>query len=215
MFRNLEPLRTFWTRRMTEPWEESKFAQGKRRLVISDYKLGTPNIYLTKQWEHEKTRFLSVDKQESGYWFVSRACGEGGISRLIDRGTLDSYAEIEARRIDLGIQPHRVLLDFGYEINECATAAIKYGWTGMRGVDRDGLFIHFRDVIENGVPVKRKIQLPYSEAKYKDPMMGTSEQVLNRGSSSLSATSESWLGISTGSTFTSRTYWPRLSPEKQ
>lgn len=182
-YHNFEPLKLFWTRRMAEPWEENKFLNFNRRVVIADYNLGEPNFFIANKWSEplrkEIKRFMGVDKQESGYYFVVRAVTDKGESRLVDRGTLDSYVEIDAKAKQMGVFPKSVLLDFGYEINECAAAAVKYGWTGMLGVDRNEMFKHAVERIENGMPVKRTIELPYSEEKWKDPHMGESTQVIN------------------------------------
>lgn len=180
-YHNAEPLKLFWTRRMAQFWEENKYLNANRRVVLSDYSLGTPNLYLTKQWEKETMRFMANDKQEDHYPSVIRAVAQSGESRLIYRGNLDSYAEIEAKSKEFGVASKRVLLDFGFEISECAAAVVKYGWTGMRGVDRAEPFKHLIEVPDGRGGTKViKVDLPYSEAKWKDPMMGSSEQVLNK-----------------------------------
>lgn len=185
-YRNLEPLKGFWTRLMTEPWDESRHAYATRKTIISDYNLGSDNPYKTKKWEREAFRFLSVDKQEWGYPFVGRAVAENGDCRLIDRGVseldcLESYAAIDAKAKELGIQPKCVLIDCRFETREVYAMAAKYGWTCMMGVDRE-VFIHMkeRQNPQTGQPEKIKIELPYSELKWSDPFTGTKQQTINR-----------------------------------
>ena len=178
-FANLEPLRKFWTRRMAEPWDEAKHAHTSRRIVLSDYDLGEPNRYKSEKWEGEVMRFLSVDKQEDVYWFVIRAVKQTGDSRLIDRGQLDSYTEIEEKRREFGIEAQCTLIDCGFETREVYAQAAKYGWTCMRGVDREP-FKHAREIFVNGQLKRVIIELPYSEEKFVDAFTGTENQQINR-----------------------------------
>jgi hypothetical protein len=176
--RNLQPLRKFWTRRMSEPWDESRHANVMRKVVLSDYKLDTPNQWRTKQWERERMRFMAVDKQESNYWFVIRAVAENGDSRLIDFGSLDSYSEIDEKAKSFGVQSKCVLIDCGFETREVYAMAVKHGWTCMMGVDRAS-FKHPKEITDNGMVRRIYIELPYSEEKWADPFAGTLQQTIN------------------------------------
>jgi len=187
--RNLEPLRKFWTRRMAEPWDESRHANIARRVVLSDYKLDEPNKWRTTQWDDDKgkevMRFMAVDKQENGYPYVIRAIAANGASRLIDRGAsegewLSSYAEIDEKAKSFGVQEQCVLIDCGFETREVYAQAARYGWTCMRGVDRTP-FKHARETTD-ATGVKRRIfvELPYSEEQLVDPFTGSDLQQINR-----------------------------------
>lgn len=192
--RVLEPLKTFWTRRMAEGWDESRHASATRRIVISDYKLADAdgaNQWRTKQWDDargkEVMRFLSCDKQTWGYPFVIRSVAQNGDSRLIDRGVsekdcLTSYTEIDEKAKSFGVNPVCVLIDSGFEASEVYAQAVNYGWTCMRGVDRKELFKHKREIIDTQTKQRKiiTVELPYSEEKWADPFLGTEEQVLNR-----------------------------------
>jgi phage terminase large subunit GpA-like protein len=191
-YSNLEPLKKFWTRRMTESWDESRHAMSTHKVVLSDYNLAEPNIYKTQQWEKDSTgiggemiRFMGVDKQEWGYPFVIRATTKEGDSRLIERGVgertcLSSYTEIEAKAKEFGVQPQCVLIDSAYETHEVYAQAVNHGWTCMRGVDREP-FRHTKEIVDrNGMVKKVFIELPYSEEQWSDPFSGTSQQQLNR-----------------------------------
>jgi phage terminase large subunit GpA-like protein len=184
---NHEPLRKFWTRRMSEPWDESRYTSTARRIVLSDYKLGEPNIYLTSQWEQEKLRFMAVDKQEWGYPFVIRACAANGDSRLVGSGVgestcLTSYEDVDAKAREFGVQPQCVLIDCGFEAREVYAQAVRYGWTCMRGVDRETAFSHYREVIDPRTKMitRTAIELPYSGEQWADPFSGTALQQINR-----------------------------------
>jgi hypothetical protein len=185
-YSNTEPLKRFWTRRMSEPWDESRHATVSHRVVLASYSLGEPNRYLKEQWPGEIMRFMGVDKQEWGYPFVIRAVQANGDSRLIERGVSESsaagsYTEVEFKAKEFGVAPNCVLIDCGYETREVYAQAVKYGWTCMRGVDREP-FKHLREIIDerSGMVKRVAIELPYSELQLADPFTGTEWQQLNR-----------------------------------
>lgn len=184
LFYNIEPLKIFWTRSMTHWWEEDKFLALESRRRVSDYSLVNPpdpeNWYLKNKWDNEEWgRFMAVDKQESYYRVVIRAVKPSGASRMIFTGQADSYAELDKLSKDFGVLPNRVVIDCNYEQNEVQAAAIKYGWTCFRGVEKDEGFTH---IIEHP-DTKKKMSLirPYSEKKWGDPGRGTQWQQRNRG----------------------------------
>ncbi len=182
----VELLRQFWTRRMTEPWDESRHVEANRRTIAADYNIADTD-YKTQQWEGESIRFMACDKQEWGYPFVIRACRPNGESRLIARGVdegscLRSYDEIEAKAKEYGIAEVCVLIDCAFETREVYAQAAQRGWTCMRGVDREQSFKHAKEVIDPATrTVKRVfIELPYSEEQLADPFTGTEKQQINR-----------------------------------
>lgn len=182
---NNEPLRKFWSRRMAEPWDESRHLQLSSRVVLSDYNLKDKD-YKKGKWEKEAFRFMSCDKQEWGYPFVIRAVAANGESRLIGVGVgestcLTSYDEIAITAGQYQVQPQCVLIDSGYESREVYAHAVKFGWTCMRGVDRAEPFKHYMEILDkNRMIVRASIELPYSEVQLVDPFSGTSMQQMNR-----------------------------------
>lgn len=166
-------LKQFWTRRMAEFWNESKYINATRRQVISDYTLYDSqgvSRYMRKLWDEggrkEVYRFMAVDKQELGYPYVIRAVTEKGETRLIDRGELSSYNEIEHKAEQFGVPQSCVIIDSSYETREVYAAAIARGWLCVKGEDRDS-YLH---IIENPNTRQRiKVLRPYSERKEGDP----------------------------------------------
>jgi len=186
-YSNNEPLKKFWTRRQVEPWDESRHTMTTHKTVLADYNLGDKNPYRGGLWKSESIRFLASDKQEWGYPYVIRAVTPTGDSRLIDRGIddltcLNSYAEIEEKRKEFGVDAKCVLIDTGFEAREVYAQIVKYGWTGMRGVDREVPFKHIKEITDprTGVVKRIAIELPYSLEQWADPFSGTERQQLNR-----------------------------------
>jgi hypothetical protein len=185
-YSNLEPLKKFWTRRMVEPWDESKHYSGTQKAVLSDYRLGDHD-YSQNKWERETIRFMSVDKQEWGYPFTIRAVAANGDSRLVGLGVseqtcLTSYDEIDVKAKEYGVASQCVLIDCGYETREVYAQAVKFGWTCMRGVDKPEPFRHYKEIVDPNTKMLRKvaIELPYSTEQWADPFSGTEHQQLNR-----------------------------------
>jgi hypothetical protein len=73
-----------------------------------------------------------------------------------------------------------VIIDSAFESREVYAQAVKYGWTCMRGVDREP-FKHYKEVRQSSGEMKKMaIELPYSEEQWADPFSGTSQQQINR-----------------------------------
>jgi phage terminase large subunit GpA-like protein len=187
---NHEPLKKFWTRRMTEAWDESRHMAGRQKIVLADYNMRDVDgiyIYRSKQWEKERIRFMSVDKQEWGYPFLIRAVAANGDSRLIAVGVepstcLTSYDEVELKAAEWGVAAKCVLFDCGFETREVYAQAAKRGWTCMRGVDRAEPFRHYKEIVDPSSKLVRRvgIELPYSTINWADPFTGREAQQLNR-----------------------------------
>jgi hypothetical protein len=82
---DIEPMFTFVTETLGEPWDLDRwlitgddYLQDRK----ADYDFGDP-------WPLEQTRFMAADRQARGgehYFWVARAFGPGGASRLVGYG---------------------------------------------------------------------------------------------------------------------------------
>lgn len=139
------------------------------------------------KWDEAEVRLMAVDKQQEFYWvevrdFSSKLMGE---SRRVWFGKLYSYAEIEAKRIELKVTELQcgpaVFIDSGFDAkgpNGVYAACARYGWTAVKGVgtvtgERKPEFRHrLRGDGGNPVIVRRS----YSELIAADPEIGTTRQ---------------------------------------
>lgn len=168
LYGNAEPLRLFWSRRMARSWNEAKYCNAQERVIVSQYKIGSPSFYILNRWDLEKHRFMGVDKQALEYPFVIRAVAENGSSRLLERGYLSSYAEIEATAEEFGVDSKSVLIDAGYETTEVYAAALLRNWTCLMGSGTKQEWLHYMPDPRD--PRRRvKIKRPYSEEQHGDP----------------------------------------------
>jgi hypothetical protein len=177
-YANYEDLKKFWQKRMADFWNESRRVHQTASTVKADYKFMDDKggrIYQNTKWGEEDLRFLSVDKQEQTYFYVARAVQEGGASRLIDRGELSSYDEIEYRAGQFGIAPKCVLIDCSYERRQVYAAASTRGWTCFAGDDKT----EWTHKVEVETPQGKQflyVKRPYSKLEWGDPGMGSNEK---------------------------------------
>lgn len=129
---NLEPLKTFITETLGEPWED-------RLGVIEDFGFlearKAPYKY-GEVWAEEKRRFMAADKGERGgehYWWVIRAFGLFGKSRLIAHGNCKTYAELEEIRNLYKVLPKDAMIDSGFQAQSVYRFCKGSGWKAFKG----------------------------------------------------------------------------------
>jgi hypothetical protein len=114
---DIEPMFTFVTETLGEPWDLDRWVvTGDDYLQqrMGDYDFGDP-------WPLEKTRFLAADRQARGgehYFWVSRAFGVGGASRLLAYGRCNTTSELEEVRKQLNVPVVNAMIDTGFKASE-------------------------------------------------------------------------------------------------
>lgn len=132
-----EPMRMFYTETLGVPWDPDYGVLEDHEyldLAKAPYKLNDP-------WPQEVVRIMSVDKQEKGgehYWWIVRAFGKNGRSRLIGYGRAENYKELEQTREDYEVKPSDALIDAGYKANEVYRFCMAKGWKALKGHSGDG-----------------------------------------------------------------------------
>lgn len=156
----IEPLKAFVNESLGEPWEET-ILEDAPQVHHGDYSKGEP-------WTEEAQRFLTVDKQKDHYWAIIRSWNKIGGSRLIWEGKIFTYEDIYDLQMKEGVTSRRVMIDSGYMATEVYEQCIKYGWTALKGEDKQ----HFIHVLPSG----KRIAKLYSVLQRGDPGIGTREQ---------------------------------------
>jgi phage terminase large subunit GpA-like protein len=88
----------------------------------------------------EKTRFLAADRQARGgehYFWVARAFGPGGASRLIGYGRCNTTSELEEVRRQLNVPVVNSMIDTGFKASELYRFCLATGWKAMKGDDAE------------------------------------------------------------------------------
>lgn len=129
---NVEPLRAFITETLGEPWRDELGVvenAGYLETRKEDYDFG-------EVWPEEQRRFMAADKQEKGgehYWWLIRAFGFGGNSRLIAYGRCNTRVELEEIRKQYGVKPVNAVIDSGFQAQEVYRFCLSTGWKAFKG----------------------------------------------------------------------------------
>lgn len=155
-----EPLKTFICESLGQPWED-RLRWGKQGDWSSDRQA---SYKLLDSWPSETRRFLGVDVQKDHLFYVCRAFGKGGTSRLIDYGKISDFSSLREKITFLGVDDDDVVVDSGYNATNIYNEVTKsgYAWKPMKGDD-------FQYFVVDGV------RQPYKDTLV-DPAMGTSLQ---------------------------------------
>ena len=137
---NLEPLKTFITETLGEPWqeqlgviEEFGFLEARKQ----PYEFG-------EAWAEERVRFMAADRGQAGgehYWWLVRAYGSFGKSRLIAHGRCNTKAELEEIRKQYGVRLANAMVDTGFKAQELYAFCLSTGWKAFKG-DNVEYYLH-------------------------------------------------------------------------
>lgn len=133
---NIEPMKAFVTETLGEPWQD-------RLGVVEDFgflsqRLGDYDF--AEPWSEERARFMAADKQAEGgehYFWLIRAFGLNGRSRLIAHGRCNSYLELEEARKHYGVKASNAIIDSGFKANEVYRFCASSGWKPFKGDSAD------------------------------------------------------------------------------
>ena len=115
-----------------EPWgEEAGFVKGKPKAgksLTEDEKLAP---------EFVRCRFMGVDVQRTGFYWVVRSWNGEGMSRLYDFGYCNSWTELADIQKRCDVHPANVFVDCGDQKDEVLSACGIRGWCATRGDQRN------------------------------------------------------------------------------
>jgi hypothetical protein len=112
--------------------------------------------------DNEAVRFCTIDAGGDHFWLRIRAWSQGGESKGLFFGYINSDAECEEIRKRYGVEPKHTFLDVGFDQERMAGIIVKYGWQGMKG---DGNRKSGWDWPIKGDDTKKEIRL-YSKRWY-------------------------------------------------
>ena len=162
----IEPFKDYMQKRRAMAWDEAP----EQDYDQAAFDRSKGNYYKNEPMPDEITRFLTVDNQagkaskgEGAHrWFVCRAYSATEC-RLIDEGKIGSWEELEEKRIALGVEPARTLIDIAFDTVAVQAVCVRYGWQGLWG-DTAGrkAYPHHEQVLVNGQPQRLTRYFPYS-----------------------------------------------------
>lgn len=139
---DIKPMFAFVTETLGEAWKDElgiiddfSFLEERK----GDWKIGDA-------WPEEQFRMISADAQTAGgehYFYVCRAVGPGGRSRLVSYGRAETLEELEETRKALNVPTANAMIDTG-DGNMTAKLygfCLNYGWKAFKGDDVDGYIV--------------------------------------------------------------------------
>jgi hypothetical protein len=147
-------LRIFIQKRLAEKFEEQPdeikteakpgdFVMGADWEHEGGFVKGRPTAYnnITPEQRAEpdfvRMRFMGVDVQKRGFYWVIRGWSGDGRSRLVDCGYCFSWAQLADAHKKYGVHPANVFIDSGYQPDEVLAACAANGWVATRGDQRN------------------------------------------------------------------------------
>lgn len=129
---DIEPLKAFYCETLGQSWEE---ALG----IVDDFgalhdRKGAYDF--NDPWPEERDRFIAADKQAEGgehYWWLIRAFGPLGRSRLVAYGRAETLEQLEEIRVQYEVPIKNAMLDSGFRASEVYRWCEKSGWKPFKG----------------------------------------------------------------------------------
>ena len=169
-----EPMRIFIQKRLANVFKEQA-DEIQIEAAIGEFKMGdvwaeeggfvkgrpVPFSQLTNEMvespDFVKMRFMGVDVQKRGFYWVVRAWSGDGRSRLIDCGYCFTWSEVIEANKRNRVHPANVFVDSGFQTDEVFAACAANGWTATKGDQRNDFAWKIR------TPIGMKTEMrPYS-----------------------------------------------------
>ena len=158
---NIRPKLQFYQKRRAMFKDEASLLRGGLHFTRSAYEVNT-------DWPEEIARFMTVDKQQEGlYWVTVRAWSKAKSRRLMFRKCYGE-AELQAAQKEFKVQPNGVFVDSGYEPKGdrgVYAMCVRNGWIALKG-DKAYEFIHN---VKDGRGGFRKVLRSYAPLSWGDP----------------------------------------------
>lgn len=169
-----EPLRIFIQKRLAEKFEEQPdeikteaergdFLMGSDWEQEGGFVRGHPTAFhlitpeMRAEPEFVRMRFMGVDVQKRGFYWVIRGWSGDGRSRLVDCGYCFSWSQLAEAHKKYQVHPANVFIDSGYQPDEVLQACAANGWVATRGDQRN----EFAWRVKTPVGLKTELR-PYS-----------------------------------------------------
>jgi len=165
---DLDPLKAFYNETLGMSWNEALgivdnygFLEDRK----DDYEFG-------EAWPEEERRFISADRQEEGgehYWWLIRAFGPMGASRLIAYGRAETTEQLEEIRQRYNVPLQYAMIDSGFRATEVYRWCQKSGWKAFKG---DNVDAYLGSVVDKETGKSKTVRRIWTKTDV-DPMFGT------------------------------------------
>ncbi|MBW2675226.1 MAG: phage terminase large subunit family protein, partial [Deltaproteobacteria bacterium] len=162
----MEPLKDYIQKRRAMAWDDEPVDTDQD--AAFDRSKG--NYHKGEKFEGEIARFICIDNQagkaskgEGAHrWYVCRALSLTEC-RVIDEGKIITWEEMEEKRIELGVDPVRTLVDIAFDTAAVQAVCVRYGWMGLWGDNTNkNSFPHHEMILVQGKPTRITRNYPFS-----------------------------------------------------
>jgi phage terminase large subunit GpA-like protein len=164
-------LQDFINGALAEPWEEQATDES-RPLEVGEYRLREPI-------EEGTARIMAVDVQQDHFYFACRAFAKDGSSKLVDEGRLTTWADLEFKVQELGLDQQRniggtmaklVVVDSGFRTDEVLDVCLRNRYIPAKGEDRaDGYGVKFGKTLRKAISVLKPYRRGYFLMLFSSP----------------------------------------------
>jgi hypothetical protein len=168
---SLMGLQDFVNSILAEPWEDA-MTDESRPLTIGEY-------HLRAAPEEGTARIMAVDVQQDHFYFACRAFAKDGSSQLIDEGRLTTWADLEFKVQELGLDQQRniggtmaklVVVDSGFRTDEVLDVCLRNRYIPAKGEDRaDGYGVKFGKTLRKAISVLKPYRRGYFLMLFSSP----------------------------------------------
>jgi hypothetical protein len=168
---SLMGLQDFVNSILAEPWEDA-MTDESRPLTIGEY-------HLRAAPEEGTARIMAVDVQQDCFYFACRAFAKDGSSQLIDEGRLTTWADLEFKVQELGLDQQRniggtmaklVVVDSGFRTDEVLDVCLRNRYIPAKGEDRaDGYGVKFGKTLRKAISVLKPYRRGYFLMLFSSP----------------------------------------------
>jgi phage terminase large subunit GpA-like protein len=154
-------LKEFVQKRLAEFWDPNR-----HRPAVANVKT-VEGLKMNQGIPDRTFRAMSIDCQLDHYWVLIRDWHKTKGSRLVYYEKVETHEEARSLQQKYKIKDRFVMIDAADRQARVLRIASQYGWTCVRGSDRDS-FLH---ILED-----RKVHRLYSPLQFMDPFVGTKKQ---------------------------------------
>lgn len=126
-------LEEFTRKALAEAWEDSGAGAEMSTTLAGTYLMG-------EAWPDEVVRFMTIDVQQSHFWYVIRAWAANGHSRLVRAGRAETWGELRDLQEANAVQDRYVFADSSHYSGSVYKECCLYDWNAVKGVEALGGF---------------------------------------------------------------------------
>lgn len=171
---DVHPMMSVVTEDLGEPWRPPSDSVNTTEIMErrGRYKLGEG--WTDGDPTKREIKIMTVDVQQGFFVFVIRTYRDGGISRMIQCGHVNTWADLYQLTVDHAIKHQCVFVDSSFRRPEVERECLRYGWNPLEG-DEHELFTLPDMVLDPDTKKPVRVRSPWTY-KRVDPNRGKTDE---------------------------------------